>query len=130
MVYRPLLASSENVNSVAQVYYQVCSYDETAVLAQLRLFHRISEEPAFSTLRTIEQLGYLVFARPVSFNGMKGFRVIIQSEKSPEFLQERIDSFWMGFSKTLADLSEEEIIKCKEGLKKKLLEKPKNLGDE
>ena len=59
-VYRPPVPSAENVNSAASVYYDVGTATDHELLARLSLFAQIAKVPVFSTLRTKEQLGYIV----------------------------------------------------------------------
>jgi insulysin len=83
-----------------------------------------------SQLRTKEQLGYIVSSAVWSVNGMAGFRVMVQSEKTGEYLEERIESLWSGFGEYLEAMSVENFGKQRESLVSKKLEKAKNLGQE
>ena len=70
---------------------------------------QLLKEPCFNQLRTIEQLGYLVFSGVYRVEGIEAFRIIIQSVKmGPKALNERIESFLQAFPTTLTSLSEEE----------------------
>jgi insulysin len=90
----------------------------------------MTHEPAFDQLRTKEQLGYVVFtgARPTSTT--IGFRFIIQSEKTPQYLESRIDSFLSTWAETLEQMSDAEFEGHKRSLVTKRLEKLKNLDQE
>lgn len=81
-------------------------------------------------LRTKEQLGYIVSSGVMTHDAVTGFRVVVQSEKSPEYLDERIESLWTGFGQYLADLSDEAFDKEKASLVNLKLEQPKNLAQE
>ncbi|KII85853.1 hypothetical protein PLICRDRAFT_165360 [Plicaturopsis crispa FD-325 SS-3] len=130
-IYRPHVPSEENVNSAASVYFQVCETSNHNLYARLALFAQIAKEPIFSTLRTREQLGYIVSSGVWSARGVAGFRVVVQSERPAEVLEERIESLWKeSFDKYLADMSDEEFEKQKQSLIVKRLEKPKNLYQE
>jgi insulysin len=59
----------------------------------LGLLAQIASEPCFDQLRTKEQLGYLVFSGVRKQPGMMGFRIIIQSERDPIYLENRIEAF-------------------------------------
>ncbi|GAA5931722.1 uncharacterized protein JCM15063_001550 [Sporobolomyces koalae] len=130
LVYRPQVPSEENVNSAASVYYQVGRTTDHRLMAKLSLFSQIAKVPVFSTLRTQEQLGYIVHSSIWSLNALSGFRVIVQSERTAEYLEERIEALWASFGKTLADLDEADFAKEQESLASKLEEKPKSLGGE
>ncbi|EXL39208.1 insulysin [Fusarium oxysporum f. sp. radicis-lycopersici 26381] len=70
--------------------------------------HSMLHEPAFDQLRTKEQLGYIVFSGPRAFSTTYGFRFLIQSEMTPEFLDSRIESFLMRYADTMEKMSETE----------------------
>lgn len=115
--------------SCIQVYMQVGLQDAHSNVL-LELFAQILSEPCFDTLRTKEQLGYIVFSglgRSVSVQGLK---VLIQSDKSPTNVEGRIDSFLKAFEETLCGLSEEQFKDYVESLAVKKLEKPKRLQQE
>lgn len=59
----------------------------------LELLAQIIAEPCFNTLRTKEQLGYIVFSGIRRTSGAQGLRVIVQSDKHPQYVENRIDSF-------------------------------------
>ena len=59
----------------------------------LDLLCQIISEPCFNILRTQEQLGYIVFSGKRRGNGVQGLRIIIQSERHPEFLDGRVEAF-------------------------------------
>lgn len=130
LVYRPLVPSPENVNSASSIYYQVCPTSSHTLLAQLHLFAQLVKVPVFSTLRTQEQLGYVVSSSVWSTNGVAGFRVMVQSEREGEYLEERVEALWKGFRSVLEEMGEEEFGLQRASLVKKREEKPKNLGQE
>ena len=100
------------------------------IRAKTLLLDQMTHEPAFDQLRTKEQLGYVVFsgARPTVTS--IGYRFIIQSERTPEYLSERIDSFLTQWSTTLEQMSDSEFEGHKRSLIIKRLEKLKNLDQE
>ena len=61
--------------------------------AIVELFCQVINESSFNVLRTQEQLGYKVASGVRNFRGSKGVRLIVQSDKSPAFLDERIENF-------------------------------------
>ncbi|KAG6860960.1 hypothetical protein C0995_005624 [Termitomyces sp. Mi166 len=96
------------------------------------LLTQILSEPAFNILRTREQLGYVVHCAPWMLAGSneKGMRIVVQSEKTPGYLEERVESFLDGMKTTIENMSEAEVAAQKSGLERKWLEKDKNLADE
>ncbi|GAA5879693.1 hypothetical protein JCM8547_008957 [Rhodosporidiobolus lusitaniae] len=130
-VYRPHVDDKENLNSAASVYYQIGSTDDHELLATLSLFAQIAKVPVFSQLRTVEQLGYIVSSSTWVINAFAGFRVVVQSERAAEYLDERIDVLWQTtFKEHLGKMSEEEFEKEREAVALKKLEKAKSLGQE
>lgn len=59
----------------------------------LELLAQIIAEPCFNTLRTKEQLGYIVFSGIRRTSGAQGLRIIVQSDKHPQYVEKRIDLF-------------------------------------
>jgi insulysin len=62
--------------------------------------------------------------------GSMHFRVLVQSEKKPEYLETRIEAFFDWMQGHLESISEEEFEKQKLSLIAKKEESPKNLGEE
>ncbi|GAA5900202.1 uncharacterized protein JCM6883_002774 [Sporobolomyces salmoneus] len=130
LVFRPQVPSEENVNSAISVYYQVGPTTDHELMAKLSLFSQIAKVPVFSTLRTKEQLGYIVHSALWELNSLAGFRVIVQSERIAEYLEERVEALWESFGATLAEMDEADFEKEEESLASKLEEKPKSLAGE
>ena len=93
---------------------------------------QVMSEPAFNVLRTREQLGYIVSCTPwtLSGEGARGIRIVIQSERTPAYLEQRVDAFLAEMRQTIVDMSEEEWQEQKKGLEQKWLEKVKNMNEE
>lgn len=94
------------------------------------LFCQVVNEPFFDTLRTKEQLGYLVHSVKRSNIGLTGVRFTIQSERDAAYLEERIDSFLTNFDQYLVDMTDEQFEKEKTSLVNRLREDHKNLHSE
>ncbi|SDA07204.1 BZ3501_MvSof-1269-A2-R1_Chr4-3g07251 [Microbotryum saponariae] len=130
LLYRSKVLSLENVNSAASVYYQIGHARDEKTWVTLAMFAQIAKVPIFSTLRTKEQLGYIVSSSTWSLYSLTGFRIIVQSERSPEYLDSRIEAFWSTFEDVLIQMTEEAFGKQKQSLMDKKREKVKNLGGE
>ena len=98
--------------------------------ATLQLFEQIVKEPAFDQLRTKEQLGYIVFTSSMNGPGVMGFRVIVQSERDPVYVETRIEAFFDWVKDHLEKMSAEDFEEHKRSLIAKKEEKPKNLSEE
>jgi insulysin len=62
--------------------------------------------------------------------GHCGIRIVIQSERGPGYLEERVESFLDGMKGTIEDMSNDEFEEQRSGLTKRWREAPKNLGEE
>lgn len=89
------------------------------------------EPAAFKTLRTDEQLGYLVWAMGSTVSGVKYINFIVMSASHPpRYVDERIEAFIEGYGKTLREMPAEEFEEKKSGFISKLRENHKSLREE
>ncbi|XP_077468560.1 insulin-degrading enzyme isoform X3 [Stigmatopora argus] len=116
-------------NCGIEIYYQT-DMQTTYENMLLELFCQIISEPCFNTLRTKEQLGYIVFSGPRRSNGVQGLRFIIQSEKAPHYLESRIEAFLCTMEKSVEEMSDEAFQKHIQALAIRRLDKPKKLSAE
>ncbi|KAH7024472.1 peptidase M16 inactive domain-containing protein [Microdochium trichocladiopsis] len=124
--------------------------------ARLQLICHILRPRVFHQLRTTEQLGYVVRTRMSASPGARGSRVSafaieVQTEKTPEYLEARIDAFLQtvagpavvstpssspseqardGQETVLGKMTDSEFEAEKKGVVDKMLEKPKNMTQE
>ncbi|PZC78546.1 hypothetical protein B5X24_HaOG202112 [Helicoverpa armigera] len=119
--------NSVHRSSCASLYY-ACGVRECRSNVILELLAHTLAEPCFSMLRTKEQLGYIVFSGLRRSNGVQGFRVIVQSHRHPEYLEERIESFLQGSLDYLKNMSDVEFMKHRAALSAQKLEKPKRMS--
>jgi insulysin len=124
------LPNPDNVNHCIDYVLQIGLAKDRPLRAKLLLMGQLLDEPCFDTLRTKEQLGYVVWSQALTLNTIQGFRVIIQSERDCEYLESRIDKFLTEFEKTLEEMPHDEFEKYKISLVNKRLEKLKNLNEE
>ena len=115
-------------SSCIEVYYQV-GQQGTRLNMVLELLAQLINEPAFNTLRTKEQLGYIVFSGLRRMYGVQGLRVIIQSERHPNYLDSRIETFLESMVDHIENMSEKDFEQNKTALAERRLEKPKKLTD-
>uniref|UniRef100_A0A8C5DFS1 Insulin-degrading enzyme n=1 Tax=Gouania willdenowi TaxID=441366 RepID=A0A8C5DFS1_GOUWI len=116
-------------NCGIEIYYQT-DMQTTHDNMLLELFCQIISEPCFNTLRTKEQLGYIVFSGPRRANGVQGLRFIIQSEKAPHYLESRVEAFLCTMEKAVEEMSDEAFQKHIQALAIRRLDKPKKLSAE
>ncbi|XP_045456766.1 insulin-degrading enzyme [Melitaea cinxia] len=114
-------------SSCASLYY-ACGVRQARANVTLELLAHALSEPCFHVLRTQEQLGYIVFSGVRRSNGVQGLRIIVQSDRHPEYLEERIEKFIDGIEEYLENMSEEEFLKHRAALAAQRLERPKRLA--
>lgn len=97
-------------NSAVQVSYQVGLRGDFAQDVRLELLGEIMNKPAFHELRTLQQLGYMVFSGVGASENVRGLFFIIQSTVAdPDELCRRIEAFLVQFrSETLEAMSDVE----------------------
>ncbi|CAD6233778.1 GSCOCG00007274001-RA-CDS [Cotesia congregata] len=113
-------------SSCTEIYYQV-GLQSTESNIHLELLGQIISEPFFDVLRTQEQLGYIVFSGIRRGNGVQGLRVIIQGDRHPQYLEERIEAFIHSVQDRIVNMSEDEFNRHKTSLANQRLEKPKKM---
>ncbi|XP_012215276.2 insulin-degrading enzyme isoform X1 [Linepithema humile] len=116
-------------SSCTEVYYQT-GLQSTESNILLELLAQIISEPCFNTLRTKEQLGYIVFSGVRRTNGSQGLRIIVQSDKHPQYVEKRIDAFMDSILHHISDMSDEQYDRHKKALATLRLEKPKKLSSQ
>ncbi|KAL4740538.1 Metalloenzyme, LuxS/M16 peptidase-like protein [Aspergillus similis] len=129
-IYERPLKDPANVNHCIEYYLFIGSIADEVLRAKLLLFAQMTDEPAFDQLRSKEQLGYVVWSGARYSATTIGYRVIIQSERTAQYLESRIDSFLSNFGKTLETMTEDEFEGHKRSVINKRLEKLKNLSSE
>ncbi|KRX76897.1 Insulin-degrading enzyme [Trichinella sp. T6] len=115
-------------NSAIEMILQV-GLQESRLNMLLELLVQILNEPCFHQLRTVEQLGYIVFGGLRRANDTQGLHIIVQSEESPAYLDERIEAFLSQLlvSEDIKNMPSEEFEEHRAALTSKRLEKPKKL---
>lgn len=129
-VWKKTLKDPKNVNHCMEYWLYIGDKADREIRAQTLLLDQVLHEPAFDQLRTKEQLGYVVFSGVRTGATTYGFRFLIQSEKTSEYLETRIDSFLTGFRETLEKMEDTAFETHKRSLIAKRLEKPKYLDQE
>lgn len=128
--YERLLKDPANVNHCIEYMLYVGSNQDRDLRARLLLLAQMADEPCFDQLRTKEQLGYVVFSGALIHNTWSGYRILIQSEKNPEYLERRIESFLHDLGHQIENMEERKFEKHKTSIINKRLERLKNLNSE
>jgi len=113
-------------SSCLEIYYQT-GPQSTRDNAVLDLLAQIVQEPCFDELRTKQQLGYIVFSGVRRGCGVQGLRIIVQSDRHPAVLDQRVEEFLAGMEDALKEMPSEEFEMHKQALSDRRLEKPKKL---
>ncbi|OWR43903.1 putative metalloprotease, partial [Danaus plexippus plexippus] len=121
------IENSVHKSSCASVYY-ACGVRRVRQNVVLELLAQALSEPCFHVLRTQEQLGYIVFSGIRRSNGVQGLRVIVQSDRHPAYLEDRIENFIRRSQEYLENMTDEEFLKHRSSLAAQKLEKPKRLA--
>jgi insulysin len=100
------------------------------LVAKLRLFAHVVNEPAFSRLRTTEQLGYVVMSSAWIHTTAAGILIRVQSEKPTIFVESRIDAFLEDLREALQAIDQNDFEKQRNGLVTKLTQKYVNIDQE
>ncbi|POS84570.1 hypothetical protein EPUL_004076 [Erysiphe pulchra] len=120
----------ENINNCIAYQLFIGSSDSRSLGPKTLLLEQIIKEPTFNQLRTNEQLGYVVSSNPFIGVNTISFRFTIQSEKTPSYLESRIDSFLVSFAKTLENMKDAEFDEHKRSLITIISKKLEKLSDE
>lgn len=129
-IYSRPLKDPANVNHCIEYTLYLGNPSDEILRAKQFILSQMLDEPTFNQLRTIEQLGYVVFSGSTVGVCYAGFRILIQSERDCGYLEGRIDHFLTQFETTLQDMSDDEFEKHKGAVISKRLETLKNLGQE
>jgi insulysin len=130
LVFEKELKDPANVNHCVEYLLYCGSNQDRDLRAHILLFAQLAREKVFDTLRTKEQLGYVVFGGESISVIWAGYRILIQSEKHPEFLEKRIDAFLEQLGKDIEEMPEAVFEKHKNSIINKRLERLKNLTQE
>lgn len=131
-VWATAVPNPNEPNSSLTYYIHFGSTTDPRLRVLAALIIQIMSEPAFNILRTREQLGYIVFCTPWSLTGdaETGMRIVIQSERVPTYLEQRVEAFLDEMKTKLEGFTEEEFEQQKSGLEKRWREAVKNMSEE
>jgi insulysin len=89
----PASSALDNPNCAVEVFFALGSLEDVRLRTLASIFAQIFSESFFDTLRTNEQLGYIVTHGSREKGVLAGLRFLIQSERDPHFLDDRIEVF-------------------------------------
>ncbi|XP_025191537.1 insulin-degrading enzyme-like [Melanaphis sacchari] len=120
------ITSDHHISSCVNLYLQ-CGVQSTLNNVIVSLFNNIITQSCYNTLRTQEQLGYNVYSSSSRIHGVLNFQITVQSDRTPMYVDTRIENYINSIEQLLMNMSEEEFNKYKDGLAVILSEKPKGL---
>lgn len=110
------------------VYYQAADA-EVATAARVLMLEQLMKTPFFDTLRTREQLGYVVQAYSGSALRLPGLNFLIQSPaQGPEPLRQRIDAFMNSYRERIKAMDADTFERHRQGLLSSLRERDTSLA--
>ncbi|KAJ3837999.1 Metalloenzyme, LuxS/M16 peptidase-like protein [Lentinula raphanica] len=126
------IPNPNQTNSSLTYYVRIGSIKDSRLRVAGAVLTQILTEPAFNVLRTREQLGYVVFCGLWSLPGSaeKGIRIVVQSEKTPGYLETRVEAFLEEMKGNIEAMTPEMFEEHKSSLDKKWREEEKNLSEE
>lgn len=120
----------DNINYAIDMYFQVGLLSDRLSHVKTMLIHQLLDEMFFDQLRTKEQLGYMCNIR-FSENGSGfGIRCLIQSNRTSEFLHDRLERYTEEAKEFIESMSTEEFKRHVTSLSRLLLEKKRKLSQE
>jgi len=124
------LSNPQEANSAILLYFQHSDTDLRSTL-NIEVLAQYLSEPFFNQLRTIEQLGYLVYTFKQEIRGYCGLSCLIQSSVgNPQYLAERIHIFFDDIWKKVENLSDQEFKKIVNAVITMKRQKPLKLSEE
>eukprot|EP00929_Paragymnodinium_shiwhaense_P043235 TRINITY_DN22266_c0_g1_i1.p1 TRINITY_DN22266_c0_g1~~TRINITY_DN22266_c0_g1_i1.p1 ORF type:complete len:1119 (-),score=267.20 TRINITY_DN22266_c0_g1_i1:366-3722(-) len=119
-----------DTNSAVVSYRQICRSDDIKSGAILSLLVQLSKSPAFDTLRTKEQLGYIVFLVDFDVGAARSLTVLVQgTSHDAAYLSDRVEAFLAAHLQTLTDITDSAFEDAKKVLKSDYQERDQKLGD-
>ncbi|MBI5451534.1 MAG: insulinase family protein [Gammaproteobacteria bacterium] len=110
------------------VYYQAHD-DDLDTQARFALLQQLLYSPFFNTLRTEQQLGYVVNSGGQSLYRRPGIRLVIQSSvAAPDVLLRKIDAFLAENDNVMSAITDQEFEAYRQGLLSELLKRDPNLS--
>jgi protease-3 len=123
-------AGSSTDSALAAVYVPK-GYDETVSSAYSSMLGQIIQPWFYNQLRTQEQLGYAVFAFPMSVGRQWGVGFLLQSsDKQPAYLYQRFKAFYPTAEQKLRSMSADEFAQMQQGIINEMMQAPQTLSQE
>ncbi|MBT3144057.1 insulinase family protein [Neptunomonas phycophila] len=110
-------------------YLQAANATEKEAAA-VTLINEIFSAPFYSQLRTEQQLGYIVFASPMTIRKQPGMALVVQSPSTDiQVIKERMDAFMQAFTQQLKELDETTLNRFKASVLARINDQDRQLSD-
>lgn len=120
-----------STDSALAAVYVPKGFDETVSTAYSSMLGQIIQPWFYNQLRTQEQLGYAVFAFPMSVGRQWGIGFLLQSnDKQPAYLYQRFKAFYPTAEKKLREMSAEDFAQMQQGMISEIMQAPQTLSQE
>ena len=100
-----------NKESAVAVRYQFDTFSYS-LAAQMMVLRALISPRFFTTLRTVEQLGYSVSTSYLTLNEVLNLQFNVRSSTSPDEVHQRIDVFLKNFHEELLNMPEKDVNDC------------------
>ena len=128
--YSRPVGNEDEENGAVNIVFQI-GLDSPKRNVTLQLWVQIAERAAFHSLRSVEQIGYIVCVMGWDSHQVKNVYFILQSSTHhPVAIDASVEKFLVEFEKRLAEMPDQEFADQKQSLKQSKLEKLKNLAQE
>ncbi|KAE9393629.1 insulin-degrading enzyme [Gymnopus androsaceus JB14] len=126
------IPNPNEANSALTYFVRIGSISNRRLCVTGALLSQILTEPAFNFLRTKEQLGYIVSCSYWHLAGdtERGIRIVVQSEKTPGYLESRVEAFLEEMKNTIEVMTLDTFEEQKSGLDMNWREEDKSLAEE
>eukprot|EP00919_Chromeraceae_sp_WS-2016_P005504 GHVR01012906.1.p1 GENE.GHVR01012906.1~~GHVR01012906.1.p1 ORF type:complete len:666 (+),score=157.89 GHVR01012906.1:201-2000(+) len=127
-----VLMQSEEMNNVSHATIREYTRRSTPQIEAVSpILTTLVDKKVWNELRTVKQLGYIVFAFASVSGGMSSFKVMVQGEKEPpDQVAEAIDEGMIDVVKELKTVSDESILLAKESILQEYRRQPVTFGEE
>ena len=123
--------TGSSTDSALAAVYVPKGFDETVSTAYSSMLGQIIQPWFYNQLRTQEQLGYAVFAFPMSVGRQWGIGFLLQSnDKQPAYLYQRFKAFYPTAEKKLREMSAEDFAQMQQGMISEIMQAPQTLSQE
>jgi protease-3 len=123
--------AGNSTDSALAAVFVPTGFDEFSSSAYSAILGQIVQPWFYNQLRTEEQLGYAVFAFPMSVGRQWGMGFLLQSnDKQPAYLWVRYKAFFPTAEAKLRAMKPEEFAQLQQGVIAQLTQAPQTLGEE